>query len=130
MIHGKELTVEVGGEHCLWMAGCRQIEGHEGRVRIRRGIEIYRRLHTRPFRLRRRRISAKQIIESQTSPPRDCTPAFDANQPGDLLVRREASREIPNIERNAKARSEPLQSQIPTRNVARVRSGSVVFVLD
>src|SRR6266851_269731 len=61
------------------------------RVRIPRGIEIDRRLHTRPFRLRHRWVGAKQIVEFQTSPPGDRTPAFNANQPGNLLMHREAS---------------------------------------
>jgi hypothetical protein len=78
MIHGEGLTVEVCGEQGLWMAGRRQVELHKVRVRIPRGIEIDRGLHTRPFRLRHRWVGAKQIIESQTSPPRDRTPAFNA----------------------------------------------------
>jgi len=94
MVYGKELTVEVCGEQRLWMANCRQVERHKVRVRIPRGIEIDRRLHTRPFSLRHRWVGAKQIIESQTSPPRDRTPAFDANQPRNLLMHREASQEI------------------------------------
>src|SRR5580693_6633005 len=130
MIHGEGPTVEVCGEQRLWMAGRRQVERHIVRVRIPRGIEIDRRLHPRPFSLRHRWVGAKQIIESQTSPPRDRTPAFDANQPRNLLTHREASHEIPNVERNAQARSEPLQSEIPSRYIARVRSGSVVVVPD
>src|SRR6266851_2830806 len=110
MIHGKGLTVEVCGEQRLWMAGRRQVERHRVRVKIPRGIEIDRRLHTRPFSLRHRWVGAKQIIESQTSPPRDRTPAFDANQPRNLLMHGEASQEIPNVERDAQPRSEPLQS--------------------
>src|SRR4029077_12735138 len=45
-------------------------------------------------------------------------------------MHRKASREIPNIKRNAQARSEPIQSQIPSRNIARIGSGSVVVVLE
>jgi len=101
MIHGKDLTVEVCGEQRLWMTGCRQVERHKVRVRIPRGIEIDRRLHTRPFSSRDRWVGAKQIIESQTSPPRDRTPAFDTNQTRNLLMHRKASRQIPNIKRNA-----------------------------
>src|SRR6267154_6329615 len=96
---------------------------------IPRGVQIYRRLHPGPFGLRYRWVGAKQIIESQTSPPRDRTPAFDANQPRNLLMHREASQEIPNIERDAQARSEPIQSQFPSRNIAGIRSSSVVVVL-
>jgi hypothetical protein len=81
MIYGKRLTVEVCGEQRLCVLGRRQFERHKVRVRITRGIEIDRRFHARPFRLRHRWVGANQIIESQTSPPRDRTPAFDANQP-------------------------------------------------
>src|ERR1700730_11958742 len=130
MIHGKELTNEVCGEQRLGMAGRRQVERHKVRVRIPRGIEIDRRFHTRPFRLRHRWVGAKQIVESQTSPPRDRTPAFNANQPRNLLMHREASQEITNIEKDAQARSEPIQSQFPSRNIARVGSSSVVVVLE
>src|SRR6267154_1418948 len=100
------------------------------RIRIPRGIEIDRRLHARPFRLRYRWVGVKQIIESETSPPRDRTPAFNAHQPRNLLMHRKASQEIPNIERDAQARSEPIQSQIPSRNIGGIRSSSVVVVLD
>jgi len=113
MIHGEGATVEVCGEQRLWMAGRRQVERHEVRVRIPRGIEIDRRLHERPFRLRHRWVSAKQIIESQTSPPCDRAPALNANQPRNLLMHREASQEISNIERDAQAGSEPIQIQFP-----------------
>src|ERR1035438_4337926 len=112
------------------MAGRRQVDRHKVRVRIPRGIEIDRRLHTRPFRLRHRWVGAKQIIESQTRPPLDRTPAFDANQPRNLLMHRKASQEIANIERDAQARSEPIQSQFPSRNIARNGSSSVVVVLE
>src|SRR4029077_9712020 len=78
--------------------------------------------------LGRRWVGAKQVIESQTNPPCDRTPAFDANQPRNLLMHRKASREIQNIKRNAQARSEPIQSQIPSRNIARIGSSSVVVV--
>lgn len=101
MIHGKGLTVEVSGEQRLRMAGRRQVERHKVRVRIPRGIEIDRGFHTRPFSLLHRWVGAKQILESQTSPPGDCTPAFDANEPRNLLMQREASQEIPNIKRDA-----------------------------
>ena len=130
MIHGKGLTVEVCSEECLWMAGGRQVERHEVRIRIPRGIEIYRRLHTRPFSLRHWLVGVKKIIESKTSPPRDRAPAFDTNQPRNLLMHREASQEIPNIERDAQAGSEPLQRQSPSRNIARIRSSSVVVVIE
>src|SRR5579864_4949363 len=130
MIHGKGLTVEVCGEQRLWMARRRQVDRHKVRVRIPRAIEIDRRLCARPFRLRYRWVGAKQVIESQTSPPRDRTPAFDANQPRNLLMHREASQEIPNIERDAQTRSESVQSQFPSRNVAGIRSSSVVVVLE
>src|ERR1700687_1225468 len=112
------------------MSGRCQVERHEVRVRIPRGIEIDRRLHARPFRLRHRWVGAKQIIESQTSPPRDRTPAFNANQPRNLFMHRNASQEIPNIERDAQARSEPIQSQFPSRNIAGIGSSSVVVVLE
>ena len=98
MIQGKGLTVEVRGEQRLWMAGRRQVEGHKVRVRIPRDIEIDRRFHARPFRLRHWWVGAKQILEFQTSPRRDRTPAFEANQPRNLLMHRKASQETPNIE--------------------------------
>ena len=91
MIHGKGLTVEVCGEQGLTMAGRRQVERHKVRVRIPRSIEIDRRLHACPFSLRHRWVGTKQIFDSQTIPPRDRTPAFNANQPRDLLMHREAS---------------------------------------
>src|SRR3984885_9673589 len=83
-----------------------------------------------PFCLRFRRVGTKQIIESQTRPPCDRTPAFYANQPGNLLMYREAIHEISNVERDAQTRSEPIQGEIQSRYVARVGSGSVVVVLD
>src|SRR5580704_3209442 len=101
MIHSKRLTVEMRGEQRLSMASRRQVERHKVRVWIPRGIEIDRRVHPYPFGLRRRWVDAKQIFESQTSPPGDCAPAFDANQPRNLLMHREAIHEIPNIKRNA-----------------------------
>ena len=130
MIHGKGLTVEVCGEQCLWMAGGRQVKRHKVRIRIPRGIEIDRRLHTRPVSLRHWWEGAKQIIKSQTSPPRNRAPPFYTNQPCNLLMHREASQEIPNIERDAQAGSEPLQRQFPYRNIAGIRSRSVVVVLE
>src|SRR5260370_13043582 len=90
MVHGEGLTVEVWGQQRLWMAGGRQVAGHKERIRIPRSIERDRGLHTRPSSLRRRWVGAKQVIESQTGPPRDRTPAFDANHPRNLFVDREA----------------------------------------
>jgi hypothetical protein len=83
------------------MACRRQVDRGKVGIRIPRGTEIDRRLHTNPFCLRYRRVGTKQILESQTSPPRDRTPAFDANQPGNLLMHREAIHELSNIERDA-----------------------------
>src|SRR5580698_2217340 len=45
-------------------------------------------------------------------------------------MHREASQEIPNIERDAQAGSEPIQSQFPSRNIAGIGSSSVVVVLE
>jgi hypothetical protein len=61
MLHGEGLTVKVCGEQRLWVAGRRQVDRHKVRVRIPRRIEIDRRLHVRPFRLRHRWVGAKQI---------------------------------------------------------------------
>src|ERR1700729_4315261 len=72
----------------------------------------------------------KEIIESQTSPPRDRTPAFNANQPRNLLLHREASQKIPDMERDAQTGSEPRQSQFPSGNIAGIRSRSVVVILE
>src|SRR6267154_239325 len=75
-----------------------------------RDFLIHRRLtddfHARPFRLRHRWVGTKQIIESETSPPGDRTPSFNANQPCNLILHREPSHQIPNIERDAQARVE------------------------
>src|SRR5580704_10016582 len=130
MFHRESLTAEVCDKQRLRMACRCQVDRDEIGIRVTRGIEIDRRLYTSPFCLRHWRVRTKQIIESQTSPPRDRTPAFDANQPGNLLMDREAIHELPNIERDSQARSKPIQSQIPSRYIARVRSGSVVVVLD
>jgi len=75
VIHGKGLTVEVCRRASVDDAPS-QVDRHKGRVRIPRDIEIDRKLHTRPFRLRHRRVGAKQIIESSDQP----TTAI-ANQP-------------------------------------------------
>src|SRR5882724_4879586 len=72
----------------------------------------------------------KQIVESQTSPPRNRAPAFDANQPRNLLVHREASHETANIEGDAHAGGQPIQSQTPSRDILRIGSSSVVVVLE
>ena len=130
MIHGEGLAVEVCGEQRLWMPGRRQVERHKIRVRIPGGIEIDRRFHTRPFRLRHRWVGAKQILESQAGPPCDRTPTFNANQPCNLLMHRKVIQEIPNIERDAQPRSKPIQSQFPSRNIARIGSRSVIVVLE
>src|SRR5216117_3413701 len=74
--------------------------------------------------------STKQVIESQTSPPGDRTPAFDANQPRNLLLNGEPGHQISNIERDAQARIEPVYREIPSGNIARIRSGSAVVVLE
>src|ERR1700693_1975725 len=71
-----------------------------------------------------------QIVESQTSPPRNRAPAFDANQPRNLLVYREASHETANIEGDAHAGGQPIQSQMPSRDVPRIGSSPVVVVLE
>lgn len=75
------------------------------RIGIPRRIEVDRRLHTRPFCLRYWLVGVKQIIESKTGPPRDRVPAFDTNQPRNLLMHREANQESPNVERDAQATS-------------------------
>src|ERR1700674_2097744 len=45
-------------------------------------------------------------------------------------MHRKSSQEIPTIERDGQARSEPIQSQFPSRNIAGIRSSSVVVVLE
>src|SRR6266446_2272566 len=112
------------------MLRCQQVNRNEIWIRISVCVEIDGRFDAGPFCLGYRRINMQEIIESQTGPPRNRTPAFDANQPRNLLTHREASQEIPNVETDAQARSEPLQSEIPSRYIARVRSGSVVVVPD
>src|SRR5258707_11590550 len=112
------------------MTCCRQVDRDKVGIRVPRVVEVDRRLYPRPFRLRHRWVGSKQVIESQTSPPRDRTPAFDANQPRNLLMYREASPEIPDVERDTQARSEPMQSQIPSGNIAGIRSSTVVVVLE
>src|SRR4051794_21809402 len=111
MLYGQGLTVEVCGKQCLWMAGRRQIERDVVGIGISGSIEINGRLDPYPLSLRHRRVGAKQIVEFQTSPPRDRAPAFDADQPRNLLVYREASLETANIEGNAHAGGQPIQSQ-------------------
>jgi hypothetical protein len=46
------------------------------------------------------------------------------------VVQREARHEVPNIKRDPQARGEPVQSQFPSRNIARIGNGSVVVVLE
>src|SRR5437899_1866944 len=75
-------------------------------------------------------MGAKQIVKSQASPPRNRAPAFDADEPRDLLVDREASRETANIESDVHAGGQPIQSQMPSGDVARIGSRSVVVVLE
>jgi len=53
-------------------------------------------------------VSTKQIIESETSPPGDRTPSFDAHQSRNLLVHGEPGHQIPNIERDAHTGIEPV----------------------
>src|SRR5437660_2203625 len=112
------------------MLRCQEVNRNEIWSRIPVCVEIDGRFDVGPLCLGYRRISMQEIIESQTGPPCDRTPAFDANQPRNLLMHREASQEIPNIERDAQARSEPIQSQIPSRNIGGIRSSSVVVVLE
>src|ERR1700693_390336 len=45
-------------------------------------------------------------------------------------MHREASQEIPNIEGDAQAGSDPIQSQFPSGNIVRIGSNSVVVVLE
>src|ERR1700693_2251995 len=71
-----------------------------------------------------------QIVESQTSPPRNRAPALDANQPRNLLVYREASHETANIEGDTHAGSQPIQSQMPSRDIPSIGSSAVVVVLE
>src|SRR5450631_1057114 len=70
----------------------------------------------------------KQIVESQTSPPRNRAPAFDANEPRNLLVYREAGHETTNIERDGNAGGQPIQSQMPSGDIPRIGSSSVVVI--
>ena len=133
MIHGEGLTVKVCGEQRLWMAGRRQVDGHKVRVGIPRGIEIDRGFLSAPISLAtsvdRRRCRSSR---SHSGPPRDRAPAFNADQPRNLLTQREASQEIPNIERDAQARSEPIQGESTSNpeNIAGIRSRSVVVILE
>src|SRR3984885_14827896 len=83
-----------------------------------------------PFRLRHRWVGTKQIVESETSPPCDRTPAFDTNQPHNLLVYREASHETANIEGDTHARSQSIKSQMPSRDIPTIGSSAVVVVLE
>src|SRR6266849_3919820 len=112
------------------MAGRRQIEWDIVRIGISGNIEIDRRLDLHPLSLRRRWVRTKQIVESQTSPPRNRTPAFDANQTRNLLAYREASHETAKIEGDAHAGGQPIQSQMPFRDIPRIGSGSVVVVFE
>src|SRR4029077_1635623 len=80
--------------------------------------------------LQHRWMGTKQIVESQAGPPRDRAPAFDADQPRDLVVDREASHEIAYIEGDAHARGEPIQSYVPSGDVAGIGSRSVVVVFE
>src|SRR6266446_9545668 len=112
------------------MLRCQQVNRNEIWIRISVCVEIDGRFDAGPFCLGYRRINMQEIIESQTGPPCDCAPTFDANQPRNLLMHREASQEIPNIERDAQGRSEPIQSQFPSRNIAGIWSRSVVVVLE
>src|ERR1700676_332654 len=116
------------GEQRLGMAGRRQVDGDVVGVGISGSIEIDRRLDPHPLSLRRRWVGTKQIIKSQTSPPRNRAPAFDANQPRNLLVYREASHETANIEGDTLAGGQPIQSQMPSRDIPRIWSSSVVIV--
>src|SRR5579862_5086134 len=88
MLHGEGLPVKIRGEQRLGMAGSGQIDGNIIGVGISGTIQIDRRLDPHPLSLRGRWVSTKQIVESQTRPPRNRAPAFDANQPRNLLVDR------------------------------------------
>ena len=76
MLHSERLAVEVRREQRLWMAGRRQVDRHEIRVRIPRRVKIHRRLHARPISLRHRWVGAKQVIESQTAARRSQAEGF------------------------------------------------------
>src|ERR1700722_7941118 len=67
MFHREGLTVKICDKQCLRMARRRQVNRDKVGIRIPRGVEIDRRLHTSPFRLRSRRVGTKQVIESDTS---------------------------------------------------------------
>src|ERR1700674_3455207 len=101
------------------MASGRQVERDIVRVGPAGSIQIDRRLNPHPLRSRRGWVSAKQIVESQTRPPRDRAPAFDANQPRNLLVYWEASHETANIEGDTHAGGHPMQSKMPSRDIRR-----------
>ena len=67
------------------MASCRQVERDIVRVGPTESIQIYRGLDPHPLLLATQVVRTKQIVESQTSPPRDRAPAFNANQACNLL---------------------------------------------
>src|ERR1700722_9227711 len=94
----------------------RQVDRDVVGVGISGSIEIDPRLDPHPLSLRHRWVLAKQIVEPQASPPRNRAPAFDANQPRNLLVYREASHETANIEGDAHASGQAIQSQMPSRD--------------
>src|SRR5438105_782576 len=112
------------------MASCRQVERDIVRVGPTESIQIDRRLDPHPLRLRRRWVRTKQIVESRTSPPRDRAPAFDANQPRNLLVYLEATHETANVEGDAHTGGQPIQSQMPSGDVTRIGSRAVVVILE
>src|SRR5713226_540488 len=112
------------------MAGRGEIECDIVSIGISGNIEIDRRLDPYPLSLRRRWVGTKQIVESQTSPPRNRAPAFDANQPRNLLVYRESSHETANIEGDTHAGGQPIQSKMPYRDIPRIGSSAVVVVFE
>jgi len=98
MLYRERLTVVVCREQCLRMACRRQVNRDEVRVGASRVVKVDRRLHASPLRSRHWGISTEQIIETQASPPGDCTPTFHADESGDLLMRGETIHECPNVD--------------------------------
>src|SRR5882724_6488923 len=112
------------------MLRCQQVNRNEVWIRIPVCVEIDGRFDVGPFCLRYRRISMQEIIESQTGPPRDCTPTLHAHDARNLVMDLVVCEKSGDVERSGQAGGQPIESQTPLRNISRIWRRAVVIVLE
>ena len=100
MLHCERFSVEVSRQQSLRMVRCQQVDRNEVWIRIPVCVEIDGRFDVGPFCLGYRRISMQEIIESQTRPPCDCAPTFDAHEASNLVMDLAVCEKNADVERN------------------------------